>query len=85
MLLEQHLQDLNYEIVGLKGSKYSNNNILECVGKENELDISKRMVKVKEVFFVKKYELAQLVDAPLNYLKYSYFQTKENPELSNKY
>ena len=68
MLLEQHLQDLNYEIVGLEGSKYCNNDILQHVGNENELDISKRMVK--EVFFVKKHELAQLVDAPLNYLKY---------------
>jgi nicotinate-nucleotide adenylyltransferase len=70
LLLEQHLQDLNYEIVGLEGSKFCNNGILQRVGNENELDISKRMVKVKEVFFVKKHELAQLVDAPLNYLKY---------------
>jgi hypothetical protein len=72
LLLEQHLQDLNYEIIGFEGSKFHNNDILQRLGNENELDISKRMAK--EVFFVKKHELAQLVDAPLNYLKYySYF------------
>ena len=66
--LEQHLQNLNYEIVGLEGSKTCNNDIFQRIGNENELDISKRSVKT--VFFVKKHELAQLVDAPLNYLKY---------------
>ena len=52
----------------MEGSKFCNNDILQLIGNENELDIPKRMVK--EVNFDKKYELAQLVDAPLNYLKF---------------
>lgn len=69
LLLEQHLQDLNYEIVKWDGRKFNNNCIIQ-LGKQNESGnyVLKRSGKNINVDI--RLYINQLVDAPLNYLKY---------------